>query len=1276
MLRKFHIVAIPIRIVVNRFGDHDPDGMMYVLKENESRIKKKVELNPFSTVDEVEPLVIRANVGDEIEVLFENQLPFNTGIHIQSVEYDVMTSDGAFVGLNKDTTIGKGETILYKWEADVEGIHFFADLGNPLSSEQGSNVHGLFGALFVEPRGSWWTDPITGKPINSGANADVHNPLLPSFREYGWFFHDEMEVDDLTGQKPISPHTLQPEATHLVNYRAEPMRNRMRLIQEGVVCPDCEGEEVHHDSWVFGDPDTPILRAYVGDPIKIRLVHGGTQETHSFHYHVHQWLFEATDMDSEIVDVQAISPQAQFTVSPMYGAGSLHGAIGDAIIHCHLYPHFGEGMWGMQRTFDALQDGTICYPNGVQIKALQPLPDRPLPPKPTLDRPGFPNFIPGIPGFKAPRPPLGIENGREPTIIERNHFAPNAVPGAVFVNPAPENAPVRNYDVVLMQMPIVYNNQGWHDPEGRLYVLAEDEEDVRCGRKKPEPLVIRANAGEVVRFKYTNKLPETIGGNAFQLVNRTYEAGMHVHFVKFDVLVADGANVGWNYDSGILPGETIEYQWYADVELKCTFWHDHLFANEHQQHGVFASINIQARGSEYLDPYTGKEIHAGTQAMITNKLIPDFREINLFVHDFALLFDKDGCPLNPPPFPGSPDDPGVMGVNYRNEPIQFRLKEPDCDPAYVFSSWVHGDPVTPLLETYNGDPVRVRLIQGAHEESHSFNLHRQRWYRERPDLDSELDQQQHIVIAETFTLEFNMEGEGDFDMLYHFGTLEDIWLGNWGIFRSYEKRVKHLKPLPDREVPEKREKPLPKRTGKKPPMAVLGQYDYPPNAKVRKYEVVALNTRIDYNDEGDHDPFGIVFALKKDVKDILSGKLNPEPLIIRANVGEYVEVTLTNNLTGVDHHDGIHGYPEVPVDAFFPPSNRISMHAQLVQYDVRHSDGATVGFNDDQTIGPGESITYRWYIDQDIGCVNLWDMADIRNHRHHGAFGMLIAEPRGSKYLDSKSRKEVTTGSQVIISTPLLPEFREFALLMHDGVRLLDKNGELIIDPDPLFFGEQPEEEEPDFEDRGSRGFNYRYEPFRNRVEEFKDIHKVFSSKVYEDPSTPVFLAYPNDPVIFRLTSPADRARARSFVLHGHKFNRSEDDINSSVISVRGQYAVGGNDDFHLHYGAGSLFGRAGDYMYRSGNIRWDVELGLWGIFRVLEHKTNQLAPLEVYSENRDDKRAFSTMKKYVSRAIKSVQLSKDILGRKVILSALPPKQSVRNTHSPEKNEGVQNETL
>ncbi len=136
-----------------------------------------------------------------------------------------------------------------------------------------------------------------------------------------------MEVDDLTGETPVNPHTFQPEAVHSVNYRGEPFRNRLKLIQAGVVGPDCEGEEVHHDSWVFGDPATPILRAYVGDPLKIRLIHSGVKETHVFHYHVHQWLFEKEDQDSELLDSQAISPQNAYTVSPLYGAGSLQGQL-------------------------------------------------------------------------------------------------------------------------------------------------------------------------------------------------------------------------------------------------------------------------------------------------------------------------------------------------------------------------------------------------------------------------------------------------------------------------------------------------------------------------------------------------------------------------------------------------------------------------------------------------------------------------------------------------------------------------------------------------------------------------------------------------------------------------------------------------------------------------------------------------------------------------------------------------------------------------------------
>ena len=168
MIRKYHIVAIPIRIVLNTFGDHNPNGMMYVLKENEQKVKEVVKKNLFTPVDIVQPLVIRANEGETVEILLENKLAFNIGMHFQQAEYEVDQADGTNVGLNKDSTVAPFDSVLYRIQVVKEGTYYFSDLGNPSSGENGSNSNGLFGALFVEKRFSWWTDPETGKPMNSG----------------------------------------------------------------------------------------------------------------------------------------------------------------------------------------------------------------------------------------------------------------------------------------------------------------------------------------------------------------------------------------------------------------------------------------------------------------------------------------------------------------------------------------------------------------------------------------------------------------------------------------------------------------------------------------------------------------------------------------------------------------------------------------------------------------------------------------------------------------------------------------------------------------------------------------------------------------------------------------------------------------------------------------------------------------------------------------------------------------------------------------------------
>lgn len=227
------------------------------------------------------------------------------------------------------------------WYAEKEGVYLFSDLGDARGNEDGTNVHGLFGAIIVEKPQSEWFDPVTGKEIESGLFADIYHPASPAFREYAVFFHDELEIKNKDGEQPVDHHTGLPNGTTGISYRSEPMRNRPPLNEIHHVVTD---EDISMSSWSYGDPAPPILRAYVGDPAKIRLIHGGVKETHVFHLHNHQWLLDPDDPKSIIIDSISISPQECYTLDILYGAGSLTRTIGDAIFHCHLYPHFHEGM--------------------------------------------------------------------------------------------------------------------------------------------------------------------------------------------------------------------------------------------------------------------------------------------------------------------------------------------------------------------------------------------------------------------------------------------------------------------------------------------------------------------------------------------------------------------------------------------------------------------------------------------------------------------------------------------------------------------------------------------------------------------------------------------------------------------------------------------------------------------------------------------------------------------------------------------------------------------
>ena len=106
--------------------------------------------------------------------------------------------------------------------------------------------------------------------------------------------------------------------------------------------------------------------------------------------------------------------------------------------------------------------------------------------------------------------------------------------------------------------------------------------------------------------------------------------------------------------------------------------------------------------------------------------------------------------------------------------------------------------------------------------------------------------------------------------------------------------------------------------------------EYPVRETVRCYDIEAIEIPIVYNPCGDHDPDGLVFVTLEDADRVRGGKYEPEPLILRANAGEWIEVTLHNLFDKpVPYFD----YPSVPLDCKHKPSMRVSLNPQFLSYD-------------------------------------------------------------------------------------------------------------------------------------------------------------------------------------------------------------------------------------------------------------------------------------------------------------------------------------------------------
>jgi hypothetical protein len=328
--------------------------------------------------------------------------------------------------------------------------------------------------------------------------------------------------------------------------------------------------------------------------------------------------------------------------------------------------------------------------------------------------------------------------------------------------------------------------------------------------------------------------------------------------------------------------QTTIQRWYADPTLnmagedrtlRTVFTHDHFGPSTHQQVGLYAGLVVEPKDSKWF--MNDQNTQLGTQddggptswqaRIVTANNADSYREFLLEFQDLSLAYQKGtGFLQSPVPYPGAAApvvikkttplwgwaDPnnaihpstgntsaanklktnptlitggvitGTMSVNYRNEPLPFRInnvktdpstRDPKCpltvhgidcqqtDLAYAFSSikrldndlncqfagplvqstpctptptpaphfpaFVYPggtpgaspfDPYTPLMRAYQNDKVQVRVLVGAYLFNHNFSMYGLKWLFEPSASNSGYRDNQAMGISEHFEMLFTV----------------------------------------------------------------------------------------------------------------------------------------------------------------------------------------------------------------------------------------------------------------------------------------------------------------------------------------------------------------------------------------------------------------------------------------------------------------------------------------------------------------------------------------
>jgi hypothetical protein len=235
------------------------------------------------------------------------------------------------------------------------------------------------------------------------------------------------------------------------------------------------------------------------------------------------------------------------------------------------------------------------------------------------------------------------------------------------------------------------------------------------------PLTLRANVGDCIKVKLTNRMKE--GRASFSAIS-----------LAFDPKDSLGANLGNNPgDQTVGPGESRAYTYYADPslgEIASLVW-DWGDVMTNPRNGLFGAIIIGPKGATYRDPKTGADIstkNSWIADVIVDRTIPGY-EHRANYRDAALFFQDEDNIIGTSFMPYVQNAAGLTAVNYRSEPYKFR-EEIGCTLGRVFQPCAVDkpeDPATPVIEAHAGDPVRIHVFGASNEQNGMFSVEKHEW---------------------------------------------------------------------------------------------------------------------------------------------------------------------------------------------------------------------------------------------------------------------------------------------------------------------------------------------------------------------------------------------------------------------------------------------------------------------------------------------------------------------------------------------------------------------